>query len=65
MEKLNKQFQRRTFNAFYMEDAKTIPAYFVGPFSIGLQKGLSKKATCLRGRVAEWLCGRVAEINFG
>ena len=28
-------------------------------------KGLSKKATCLRGRVAEWPCGRVAEINFG
>ena len=27
--------------------------------------GLSKKTTCLRGRVAEWPSGRVAEINFG
>ena len=27
--------------------------------------GLSKKVTCLQGRVAEWLRGRVAEINFG
>ena len=29
------------------------------------KRGLSKKATCPRGRVAEWPCGRVAEINFG
>ena len=27
--------------------------------------GLSKKSTCLQGRVAEWPSGRVAEINFG
>ena len=27
--------------------------------------GLSKKVTCLRGRVAEWPSGRVAKINFG
>ena len=27
--------------------------------------GLSKKETCLRGRVAEWPSGRVAKINFG
>ena len=30
-----------------------------------VKKGLSKKETCLRGRVAEWPSGRVAEINFG
>ena len=29
------------------------------------KKGLSKKATCLRGLVAEWPRGCVAEINFG
>ena len=29
------------------------------------KRGLSKKATCLLGRVAEWPRGRVAEINFG
>ena len=29
------------------------------------KKGLSKKTTCLQGRLAEWLSGHVAEINFG
>ena len=31
---------------------------------IDAKLGLSKKATCLRGRVGEWPSGRVAEINF-